>query len=226
VPLIALSGFTGAVTLWTTLPAGSATAGSVITVNTQSAPNTQSAGTVPSAQTASNTQSQSIGVDVLAAPDNPNATPPAEQQTIGVNVYGTTLSVSETLGTQNSTTTVGGAPTGLAPIVLPAGESLLHLVVNDSRGTLVGWKVSGVLEGDHSSANWDPSVRLTTPAGVPGGPSGIPAEVRTGSSGSLGSNPAILCEAPAGGGGGSFTCDADVSVPTGSTLDLTASPAP
>ncbi|MGO8870629.1 MAG: hypothetical protein ACLQPH_04370 [Acidimicrobiales bacterium] len=242
------------------------------------------------------------------------------QQGIGQQVNGTDLTVTEYAATsgigapgQNpSAILVNLSPVTLGPGVFQAGQGELNTVeVNDSRGTLSGWTVTGILESDFIGPNvgndntipadyltWNPSVSLTYPgnlaagvvpsgtvsppvygpdacaagsaatgtnsnikcptvndnagsnnpsgnaatgqvggstppsnhAGDPNwpstgaeGPSGLLYEVQAGPIANLGtsdsgaadfgSQPAqVLCEAPSGGGGGAFNCDASLSL--------------
>jgi hypothetical protein len=237
------------------------------------------------------------------------------QQGIGQVVTGTNLTVTEYAATsgigapgQNpSAILVNLSPVTLGPGVFQAGQGMLNTVeVNDSRGSLSGWTVTGILESDFIGPSigndnvipadyltWNPSVSLTfpgdlaagvvpygtvsppvygpdacaagshatgtntniicptvndnagsaNPAGVTNntvapenhatdplwpaspaeGPSGLLYEVEAGPIANLGTTntsapdygtqPAqVLCEAPTGGGGGAFNCDASLSL--------------
>jgi len=237
------------------------------------------------------------------------------QQGIGQVVTGTNLTVTEYAATsgigapgQNpSAILVNLSPVTLGPGVFQAGQGMLNTVeVNDSRGSLSGWTVTGILESDFIGPaigndnvipadylTWNPSVSLTfpgdlaagvvpygtvsppvygpdacaagshatgtntniicptvndnagsaNPAGVTNntvapenhatdplwpaspaeGPSGLLYEVEAGPIANLGTTntsapdygtqPAqVLCEAPTGGGGGAFNCDASLSL--------------
>ena len=239
------------------------------------------------------------------------------QQGISQVVTGTDLTVTEYAATEGigapgqnpSAILVNLSPVTLGPGVFQSGQGELNTVeVNDSRGTLSGWTVTGVLETDFIGPavgndntipadylTWNPSVSLTFPgnlqAGVvpdgtvsppvyapdacaagsaatgtnsnikcptvndnagssntPGlsqiggdtapsnhattplwpatnaeGPSGLLYEAQAGPVANLGtsdsgaadfgSQPAqVLCQAPPGGGGGAFNCDASLSL--------------
>lgn len=236
------------------------------------------------------------------------------QQNIGQTVTGTKLTVTEYAATtgigapgQNPTAIqVNLSKVTLGPGVFQAGQGMLNTVeVNDSRGTLSGWTVTGILQHDFQGPTvgndhtipadyltWNPSVSLTYPGNlatgvVPNGtvsppvygpdscpagaasggtnsnikcpsandnagasnpagktnrttssnhandtdwpsasaegPSGLLTEVKAGPIANLGTattgeadygaQPAqVLCEAPAGGGGGAFNCDASLSL--------------
>ena len=236
------------------------------------------------------------------------------QQNISQTVIGTDLTVTEyaaTSGigtpTQNpSAIQVNLSKVTLGPGVFQAGQGMLNTVnVNDSRGTLSGWSVTGILEHDFQGPTvgndhtipadfltWNPSVSLTYPGNlktgvVPNGtvsppvygpdacpvgtasggtnsnikcptvndnagktnpagdtnrttasnhtnvepwpsataegPSGLLNEVKAGPVANLGTAttgeadygaqpPQLLCMAPTGGGGGSFNCDASLSL--------------
>ena len=237
------------------------------------------------------------------------------EQGIGQQVNGTNLTVTEYAATsgigapgQNpSAILVNLSTVTLGPGVFQAGQGMLNTVeVNDSRGSLSGWTVTGILESDFIGPNvgndntipadyltWNPSVSLTFPGNlaagvVPSGtvsppvygpdacaagsastgtntniicptvndnagsnnpagqtnnttapenhptdptwpaagaegPSGLLYEIQAGPIANLGTSdtgaadfgtqPAqVLCEAPAGGGGGAFNCDASLSL--------------
>jgi hypothetical protein len=246
------------------------------------------------------------------------------QQGLSEVVHGTNLTVTEYAATEGigapgqnpSAILVNLSPVTLGPGVFQAGQGELNTVeVNDSRGTLSGWTVTGILEGDFVGPNvgndntipadyltWNPSVSLTFPgnlnagvapfgtvsppvygpdacaagsqatdptvgtntnipcptvndnagannpsgnattgqiggstapsnhAGEPNwpaanaeGPSGLLSEAEAGPIANLGTantgNPdfgtqgaQVLCEAPTGGGGGAFNCDASLSL--------------
>lgn len=112
-----------------------------------------------------------------------------------------------------------------------ASGDLDPVTVTDARGSLSGWTVTGQLvsdftrTGDHErpagipggALVWDPNVSLAVPAGQPGGPSGVLGEVAPGAPAALSTRQAdVLCQAPAGGGGGRFDCGAGLrlGVPT------------
>jgi hypothetical protein len=113
------------------------------------------------------------------------------QQGLGQQVNGTNLTVTEYKATsgigapgQNpSSILVNLSPVTLGPGVFQAGQGMLNTVeVNDSRGTLTGWTVTGILESDFNGPNvgfdhtipadyltWNPSVSLTFPGDVADG---------------------------------------------------------
>ena len=145
------------------------------------------------------------------------------QQGIGQQVNGTDLTVTEYAATsgigapgQNpSAILVNLSPVTLGPGVFQAGQGELNTVeVNDSRGTLSGWTVTGILESDFIGPNvgndntipadyltWNPSVSLTYPGNLAAGvvPSGTvsppvygPDACAAGSA-ATGTNSNILC---------------------------------
>jgi hypothetical protein len=160
-------------------------------------------------------------------------------QIINQNVLGTALGLSQT-----ETATGTGAPPNvfLSDITLngfqqTATGSLNTDVVQDIRGTLVGWTVTAVFQddllnatphGNHntipvSGFNWTPAVSLN----VASPPSGFLADVVAGAATSAGFDKSVasggtgtartLCSAAPGGGGGTFNCAAALTlkVPAG-----------
>jgi len=113
------------------------------------------------------------------------------QQGIGQVVTGTDLTVTEYAATEGigapgqnpSAILVNLSPVTLGPGVFQAGQGELNTVeVNDSRGTLSGWTVTGILESDFVGPaigndntipadylTWNPSVSLTYPGNVQAG---------------------------------------------------------
>ena len=113
------------------------------------------------------------------------------QQGLGQVVNGTNLTVTEYAATQGigapgqnpSAILVNLSPVTLGPGVFQAGQGELNTVeVNDSRGTLSGWNVTGILESDFIGPNvgndntipadyltWNPSVSLTYPGNLQAG---------------------------------------------------------
>ncbi len=116
------------------------------------------------------------------------------QQGLSQQVNGTDLTVTEYAADQGigapgqnpSAILVNLSTVTLGPGVFQAGQGELNTVeVNDSRGTLSGWTVTGQLEGDFQGQNvgndhsipadyltWNPSVSLTYPGNIahPGDP--------------------------------------------------------
>jgi hypothetical protein len=111
------------------------------------------------------------------------------QQTIGQQVNGNELTVTEFAATQGigapgqnlSANLVNLSTVTLGPGVFQAGQGELNTVeVNDSRGTLSGWTVTGIMTGDFQDATpigndhsipadyltWNPSVSLTYPGNI------------------------------------------------------------
>jgi hypothetical protein len=97
--------------------------------------------------------------------------------------------------------------------------SLGTVTVLDGRGSLDGWQVTVTMAGDFVSdggtgpnytiaagnLRWVPRVGLAAPG------SGVIGEVVAGPPGHLSKTTgATLCSAAVGGGGGAFTCDADL----------------
>jgi hypothetical protein len=113
------------------------------------------------------------------------------QQGLGQQVIGTNLTVTEYAATsgigapgQNpSAILVNLGAVTLGPGVFQAGQGMLNTVeVNDSRGTLSGWTVTGILESDFIGPavgndntipadylTWNPSVSLTFPGNLNSG---------------------------------------------------------
>ncbi len=113
------------------------------------------------------------------------------QQGLGQVVIGTNLTVTEYAATQGigapgqnpSAILVNLSPVTLGPGVFQAGQGELNTVeVNDSRGTLSGWNVTGILESDFIGPNvgndntipadyltWNPTVSLTYPGNLQAG---------------------------------------------------------
>jgi hypothetical protein len=113
------------------------------------------------------------------------------QQGLGQQVIGTNLTVTEYAATsgigapgQNpSAILVNLGAVTLGPGVFQAGQGMLNTVeVNDSRGTLSGWTVTGILESDFIGPavgndniipadylTWNPSVSLTFPGNLNAG---------------------------------------------------------
>ena len=111
------------------------------------------------------------------------------QQGLSQQVNGTDLTVTEFAATQGigtpgqnpSAILVNLSTVTLGPGVFQAGQGELNTVeVNDSRGTLSGWTVTGQMEGDFQGPNvgndhsipadyltWNPSVSLTYPGNIP-----------------------------------------------------------
>jgi len=111
------------------------------------------------------------------------------QQGLSQQVNGTDLTVTEyaatsgigTPGQNPSAILVNLSTVTLGPGVFQAGQGELNTVeVNDSRGTLSGWTVTGQMEGDFQGPNvgndhsipadyltWNPSVSLTYPGNIP-----------------------------------------------------------
>jgi len=198
----------------------------------------------------------SVALSVVPLPTSPPS-PPAVlaaaggvTQTFEVSVEPGPLTISE----QSTQVTLhpidrpapgdGSAPAAEGDGSTVASGDLDPVTVTDARGSLSGWTVTGQLVSDftrtggheHSPAIpggtlvWDPTVSLTVPAGQPGGPSGVLGEVAPGAPAALSTSEAdVLCQAPAGGGGGRFDCGAGLrlGVPAGTpagtyvaTLDL------
>ena len=107
-----------------------------------------------------------------------------------------------------------------------ATGQLSTVLVTDDRGTLTGWSVIGQLEGPFENTTptgatvdnqipadyltWQPSVSLQVSGAKP---SGVLSEVQAGAPSALNDmtgSPQRLCSATAGGGGGSFDCNAAV----------------
>jgi len=163
-------------------------------------------------------------------------------QIINQNVIGTALGLSQT----ESATGTGAPPNVfMGDITLngfqqTATGALNTDVVQDIRGTLVGWTVTAVFQDDLQNAtphgnhntipvsgfNWTPSVALNATA-PPTGPSGFLADVVAGAATSAGFDKSVasggggtartLCSAAPGGGGGTFNCAAALTlkVPAG-----------
>lgn len=113
------------------------------------------------------------------------------QQGIGQVVNGTDLTVTEYAATEGigapgqnpSAILVNLSPVTLGPGVFQAGQGELNTVeVNDSRGTLSGWNVTGILESDFIGPavgndniipadylTWNPTVSLTYPGNLQAG---------------------------------------------------------
>ena len=113
------------------------------------------------------------------------------QQGLGQVVNGTDLTVTEYAATEGigapgqnpSAILVNLSPVTLGPGVFQAGQGELNTVeVNDSRGTLSGWNVTGILESDFIGPNvgndntipadyltWNPTVSLTFPGNLQAG---------------------------------------------------------
>ena len=113
------------------------------------------------------------------------------QQGIGQVVNGTNLTVTEYAATEGigapgqnpSAILVNLSPVTLGPGVFQAGQGELNTVeVNDSRGTLSGWNVTGILESDFIGPavgndntipadylTWNPTVSLTYPGNLQAG---------------------------------------------------------
>jgi hypothetical protein len=160
-------------------------------------------------------------------------------QIINQAVSGTALGLSQT-----EIATGSGAPPNvtMSPITLngfqQTSTGVLNTdVVQDIRGTLVGWTVTAVFQddllnatpqGNHntipvSGFNWTPSVSLSV--AVP--PSGFLADVAAGAATAAGFDKSVanggggtartLCVAAPGGGGGTFNCAAGLTlnVPAG-----------
>jgi hypothetical protein len=251
----------------------------------------------------------------------PSANPCLVQQGLSQVVHGTNLTVTEYAATSGigapaitpSAILVNLSLVTLGPGVFQSGQGELNTVeVNDSRGSLTGWTVTGILEHDFSGPlagnnpedhtipadylTWNPSISLTFPgnlqagvvpfgtvrppiygpdacvagshatgsntniicptvndnagsANLPGstqiggtgpgtpnhpnvttwpsanaeGPSGLLGEVEAGQIATLetsdtgaadyhGGSAVTLCDAPPGGGGGAFNCDASLSL--------------
>lgn len=161
-------------------------------------------------------------------------------QTFTVSLDAGPLTISE----RSSQVTLHSVDAGDGHPAVASGN-LEPVTVTDARGSLSGWTVTGQLESDivRAAAHgqrpasipagalaWDPTVSLAVPAGQPGGPSGVLDEVAPGAPAPLSTDQAaVLCEAPAGGGGGRFDCGAGLrlgvtpSTPPGTyvaTLDL------
>jgi hypothetical protein len=121
------------------------------------------------------------------------------QQTLTQVVNGTDLTVTEYQASQGINTGVAGddvtdvvlTPVTLGPGVFQAGQGQLNTVeVNDSRGTLSGWTVTGILENDFQGPavgndhtipadylTWDPSVSLTYPGDLSQSSAVVPSGV-------------------------------------------------
>jgi len=119
----------------------------------------------------------------------------------------------------------------LTPITLNgtaqhSSGQLNGVTVTDDRGTLVGWTLTGTLQGDFlnqsavgiasnnvipaTNLTWTPNVALTAPG------SGALAQVNAGPASPLSKTTGVtLCAAPVGGGGGSYVCGAvlDLLIP-------------
>jgi hypothetical protein len=158
---------------------------------------------------------------------------------INQNVNGTALGLSQT----ESATGTGTPPNVFMSDVTLNGfqqtatGALNTDVVQDIRGTLVGWTVTAVFQNDLLNAtphgnhntipvsgfNWTPSVSLNVAAP----PSGFLADVVAGATTSSGFDKSVanggggtartLCSAAPGGGGGTFNCAAalTLAVPAG-----------
>jgi len=149
------------------------------------------------------------------------------QQGLGQVVTGTDLTVTEyaattgigTPGQNPSSILVNLSPVALGPGVFQAGQGMLNTVaVNDSRGSLTGWTVTGILESDFTGPvfgndvtipadylTWNPSVSLTFPGDLADGvvpfgtvappvygPDACPAGTQVGNP-DIGTNKNILC---------------------------------
>jgi hypothetical protein len=115
-----------------------------------------------------------------------------------------------------------GAETLNGAVQHSTGE-LTAVTVIDSRGTLVGWTVTGTLQGDFlneatagrsvnnsipaSNLSWTPTVALASPD------SGALDQVAPGQASALSSTAGTtLCTAGTGGGGGSYLCTASLDL--------------
>ena len=111
------------------------------------------------------------------------------------------------------------SPVTLTGVAQESTGTLGTVTVLDGRGTFDGWQVTVTMAGDFLSdagtgANytiaaenlrWEPRVGLAVPG------SGIIDQVVAGPPGHLSTTTgSTLCSAPVGGGGGAFTCDADL----------------
>lgn len=138
----------------------------------------------------------------------------AIQQTVQQQVSGGNLSMSQqsALISMSAITLDGSNQTSTG--------ALNQVTVIDARGTLGGWTLTGAVtslttgsgDANHTIPNtaisWAPTCAATGGA--------IPAEVASGTAGAIPSS-AALCTAVAGGGGGTFTGNASVSVVVGSS---------
>jgi hypothetical protein len=133
----------------------------------------------------------------------------AVQQTIQQQVNGGNLSMSQAGGAVNmSLITLNGTNQ-------TSNGNLNRVTVIDARGTLTGWTLTGSMADLTTGAN--PDANHTIPAAsVKWTPAcaasvGIGAEVAAGTAGAIPTN-AALCTAASGGGGGTFTADAAITV--------------
>ena len=123
-----------------------------------------------------------------------------------------------------SPVTLGGlqGPGPGGPQFVQAAGSLDTVGVSDNRGTEPGWSVTGQLEGPFTNAsqlgppgdNVIPADFLTwTPAPVAPGPGADIAGVGQGPEATLSTTtPSVLCAASPGSGGGSYGCQASLSL--------------
>ncbi len=148
------------------------------------------------------------------------------QQVLTFSVLPGTLSLSE------ATSAVSMSPITLDGVVQQSTGNLQQVAVNDSRGTLVGWTLTGQFLGEFVNAtptgnavNNTICVELTCPTGVVGTAGGgfnwtptilsTPTQATAGpatTGGMSTSTPATLCYAVAGGGGGITDCGAALSL--------------
>jgi hypothetical protein len=114
---------------------------------------------------------------------------------------------------------VSFSPVTLNGAIQESTGDLGTVTVLDGRGSLDGWTVTATVSGDFvndagtgpnyripaASLRWVPRVSLAAPG------SGVLAQVTAGSAANLSTTTGrTLCFAPLGGGGGAFTCDADL----------------
>jgi len=142
-------------------------------------------------------------------------------QQIGEQIDAGPLEATVSIGGQSwRTVEVVGTKAIIGNVELHGHEEIT-VRVDDGRGTLAGWRVTGATSV-RTEVRWRPSVRLTEPATgarrdaaprVGGGPSGISSEAVAGAVRTLTPrHPQVLCSAAAGGGAGSFTCAAQISL--------------
>jgi hypothetical protein len=139
-------------------------------------------------------------------------------QMIGQRVIAGALTMSASVpGQPSHSAIVGRRPVRFGPFTIGSGVHVFRVVIDDARGRLSGWTLTGTTT-PASTMTWRTAVRLTTRGLVKtgaqpfasDGSSGVRSEVIAGPDGFISGNTRMLCLAPDGGGGGSFTCTASV----------------
>jgi len=177
---------------------------------------------------------QSVSISASAAftlePISASCTAPCTNgQEVLTQIQAGTLTATDQLAAGNpDATDVSLSPVTLSGAFANSTGNMNSVLVVDARGTEGGWSLTGQLQSDFSNSTphgatvdntipadfltWNPSVSLPLSGG---GPTGVLSQVAAGPSATLNNLSGAaktLCSAAPGGGGGSYLCNATLSL--------------